>query len=318
MTGALTSADGGLGGTGTFDGTGFGGFLLSLDTVTGKIPATVTLSNLTQTFDATPKPAGATTNPPNLAVAFTYAGNATPPVNAGNYAVVGTINDSTYVGSANGTLTIQKGTAALTLSNLNQTYDGTAKAATATTVPPNLTVTVAYNGLSTAPVSAGTYAVSATIVDANYLGSNSDSLTIQKGTPIVTWPTPGSITSETALSGLQLNATANVPGGYVYSPTAGTVLPVGNGQALTVQFTPNDTSNYNTPPLTTVFINVLPGGGSNPPTAVDQAYTANENAVLSVAAPGLLVNGFDPNTPPLPLSALFFAEATGRSMARWR
>src|SRR5439155_8889963 len=43
-----------------------------------------------------------------------------------------------------------------------------------------------------------------------------------------------------------LNATASVAGGFVYSPAAGTVLTVGAGQTLHVDFTPADTANYNT------------------------------------------------------------------------
>src|SRR5262249_5966433 len=43
----------------------------------------------------------------------------------------------------------------------------------------------------------------------------------------------------------QLDATANVPGTFVYSPTNGTVLNVGTN-TLTVVFTPTDLVNYNT------------------------------------------------------------------------
>jgi hypothetical protein len=45
------------------------------------------------------------------------------------------------------------------------------------------------------------------------------------------------------LSANQLNATANVPGGFAYNPPAGTVLSTGT-YALNTTFTPNDTSNY--------------------------------------------------------------------------
>lgn len=55
---------------------------------------------------------------------------------------------------------------------------------------------------------------------------------------------PTDITYGTALSGTQLNATANVPGSFVYSPASGTVLGAGNGQTLSVAFTPTDTANF--------------------------------------------------------------------------
>ena len=65
-----------------------------------------------------------------------------------------------------------------------------------------------------------------------------------KTTPTITWAAPASITSGTALGGTQLNATASVPGTFVYTPPAGTILPVGVAQSLSVTFTPTDTTNY--------------------------------------------------------------------------
>jgi hypothetical protein len=70
-------------------------------------------------------------------------------------------------------------------------------------------------------------------------------VTVNKATPTVTWAAPGAITSGTALSSTQLDATASVPGSFVYSPASGTVLAAG-AQTLTVIFTPTDTVDYNT------------------------------------------------------------------------
>ena len=89
-----------------------------------------------------------------------------------------TIADSNYQGSNSGTLVIAKATATVTLSNLVQTYDGNPKPVTVTTTPTGLTVVVTYDGLSTAPSIAGSYAVVATVNDANYLGSASGTLVI--------------------------------------------------------------------------------------------------------------------------------------------
>jgi uncharacterized protein len=69
--------------------------------------ATVTLGNLTQTYDGTPKPISVTTAPVGLTVSVTYNGSATPPTAAGSYAVVATVTDSNYSGSATGTLLVQ-------------------------------------------------------------------------------------------------------------------------------------------------------------------------------------------------------------------
>ncbi|OGV67019.1 MAG: hypothetical protein A3K19_29635 [Lentisphaerae bacterium RIFOXYB12_FULL_65_16] len=73
-----------------------------------KAPATVTLSGLSHTYDGTSKTATVTTIPSGLAVTVTYAGSGTAPTQAGDYAVVATVNDANYQGLANGTLTIAK------------------------------------------------------------------------------------------------------------------------------------------------------------------------------------------------------------------
>lgn len=76
--------------------------------VVTKATATVNLSGLAHTYDGNAKAALATTVPAALEVDFTYEGSATAPTNAGSYAVVGTIDDPIYQGSANGTLEIGK------------------------------------------------------------------------------------------------------------------------------------------------------------------------------------------------------------------
>ena len=145
-----------------------------------KAPATVTLGNLSQTYDGSPKLATATTAPVGLAASLTYDGSATAPINAGNYAVVGTIVDANYVGSANGTLVIGKALATVTLGALSQTYDASPKPVSVTTAPAGLPVVVAYNGSATAPTNAGSYVVSAIVSHQNYAGSASGTLVIGK------------------------------------------------------------------------------------------------------------------------------------------
>ncbi len=65
------------------------------------------------------------------------------------------------------------------------------------------------------------------------------------GTPIITWPTPAAVYYGTPLSATQLNATANVPGTFIYTPAAGTV-PGQGIDTLSVTFTPNDSTDYAT------------------------------------------------------------------------
>jgi Flp pilus assembly CpaE family ATPase len=58
------------------------------------------------------------------------------------------------------------------------------------------------------------------------------------GLPEVSWQSPEPITFGTALNDTQLNATAAVPGSFVYTPGPGYVLPVGT-HTLWVTFTPD-------------------------------------------------------------------------------
>src|SRR5205085_7773946 len=135
----------------------------------------------------------------------------------------------------------------IALSNLAQTYDGTAKFATATTNPAGKSVTITYsqNGAPvTSPINAGAYNVTATINDPNFQGTTTGTLVINKATPVITWNNPANVPSGTALSSTQLNATANVLGSFLYNVPAGIVLGAAIYQ-LTVIFIPTAVTNYN-------------------------------------------------------------------------
>ncbi len=143
-----------------------------------KDPATVTLSGLAQVYDGTPRVVAATTNPAGLSVDVTYEGSGTAPTNAGSYAVQAVVTDPGYVGSANGTLVVAKADATVTIGNLTQTADGTPRVVAVTTIPAGLAVIVNYNGSASPPVDPGSYAVVATVNDANYQGSSTDTLSV--------------------------------------------------------------------------------------------------------------------------------------------
>ncbi|MCX6877119.1 MAG: DUF2341 domain-containing protein [Verrucomicrobia bacterium] len=92
------------------DGNGGANYAVTLQNFTtgtiDKAPATVTLGSLAQTYDGTPKAATATTDPADLAVTFTYDDATDAPTAAGSYAVVASVSEMNYAGSANGTLVI--------------------------------------------------------------------------------------------------------------------------------------------------------------------------------------------------------------------
>ena len=83
------------------------------------------------------------------------------------------------------------------------------------------------------------------------------SLTVTELTPAeITWPAPSAVPYGTALSDVQLNATAAVPGRFVYGPGAGNVLPAGK-HTLSVMFTPANTGK-NAVAQATVTLEVEP------------------------------------------------------------
>jgi hypothetical protein len=65
-------------------------------------------------------------------------------------------------------------------------------------------------------------------------------------TPVISWAQPAAIFVGTELSSAQLNATADVPGTFSYTPAAGTRFGSPGTYLLSVTFTPADASNYRT------------------------------------------------------------------------
>jgi hypothetical protein len=82
--------------------------------------------------------------------------------------------------------------------------------------------------------------------DSNFKGVSFAPPVVTQITPTITWPAIAAVTFGSALSSEQLDATASVPGTFTYSPAAGTVLPAGANQPLSVTFTPTDTTDYTT------------------------------------------------------------------------
>ena len=78
---------------------------------------------------------------------------------------------------------------------------------------------------------------------------------MQQAASTVAWADPADITYGTPLGAAKLSATASVPGTFVYTPGAGTVLDAGDNQVLSMIFTPTDTADYTTASAT-AHINV--------------------------------------------------------------
>ena len=187
-----------------------------------KAQATVTLGDLSQTFTGNGINVTASTVPAGFTVDFTYNGSPIPPLDAGSYAVVGTINDANYYGVVTNTLTIHPAPAVVALSSLNQIYTGAGINVTASTVPPLLGVKFTYNGSPNAPTNVGTYIVVGAINDLNYYGSTTNLLMV--GLP----PQGFAATRTNGNSGqrliLQLTGTPNYP--YILQMTTNLSPPI--------------------------------------------------------------------------------------------
>jgi hypothetical protein len=144
--------------------------------------ATVTLSNMTQTYTGSGLCPTATTSPSGLGISWTNC----PDTNAATYKnVTATVNNPNYTGSASGTFTISPAPVTVTLSNLTQTYTGSPLTPTATTSPtPGLGIT--WTGAPDTNVSKTPYSVTATVNNSNYTGSATGSFTIQPAPVTVT------------------------------------------------------------------------------------------------------------------------------------
>ena len=121
----------------------------------------------------------------NTSVA-TVSGNSVTIVGAGTTTITASQlgnDDYNDASDVNQELTVNKATATVTLSNLEQLYDGSAKTPTVVTSPTGLTVTLTYDGSSTAPSTHGDYAVIATVNEDNYEGSATGTLSIVNAAP---------------------------------------------------------------------------------------------------------------------------------------
>lgn len=165
----------------------------------------------------------------------------------GNFTPADTTDYTTATATA--TLTVNKATPVITWATPAAITYGTALSATQLNATASVPGSFTYSPAAGTLLTAGQQTLTANFTPADTTDYNTVSsnvtLTVNKATPVITWATPAAITYGTALSSTQLNATASVPGTFTYSPAAGTVLAVGQ-QTLTANFTPTDTTDYNT------------------------------------------------------------------------
>jgi hypothetical protein len=184
---------------------------------------------------------------------------------------------------------------------------GTALSATQLDATANVAGTFVYSPSAGTVLSAGSNTLNVTFTPTDTTDykavTASVGLMVAQATPVITWVMPTAIAQGTALSATQLDATANVPGTFTYSPSVGTVLNPGSN-TLNVTFTPTDTANYkpvtatvslavNGPPPSGVAI-LSPASGATVSGSI--TVTGQITVQLDAAGSYLMVDGVEVGT----------------------
>ncbi len=181
--------------------------------------------------------------------AYTPAANAVLGAGPQTLSVTFTPTDATDYTTATATvqLVVSQATPIITWATPAAVSYGTALSAAQLSATASVPGTFAYNPPATTVLTAGSHTLSVifTPTDATDYATATANVTllVNQVTPSIAWATPGAITYGMALSGTQLDATASVPGTFVYSPAALTVLNAGS-QLLSVKFIPTDATDY--------------------------------------------------------------------------
>ncbi len=161
-----------------------------------------------------------------------------------------TPDDTTNYAGANPqvTIVVDKATPPITWNAPADIPYGTALSATQLNASSTYDGTFVYTPTTGTVLEVGSHSLSVTFTPTNPSVNpvtTQANLVVTQATPTITWTAPAAITYGTALSGTQLNATASVPGTFVYSPTSG-ATPGAGSQTLSVTFTPTDGTRYTT------------------------------------------------------------------------
>jgi sugar lactone lactonase YvrE len=194
----------------------------------------------------------------NVAGTFLYspAAGATPAAGTHTMWVTFTPTDTTDYASkvVSVTLTVNKKVLTVTAKNAsrafgaaNPTFTDTFTGFVLGQTKSVLTGAASLTTTATSISHPGAYPIVAaqgTLAAVNYtLTFVNGTLTVNKAVPVITWAAPAPITYGTALSSTQLDATAGIPGTFVYTPAAG-AMPSAGTHTLWVTFTPTDTADY--------------------------------------------------------------------------
>jgi autotransporter-associated beta strand protein len=189
----------------------------------------------------------------------------------------------------------------ITLSNLNQTYNGSPKPVTVTTNPVGLAHTVTYNESATAPTNAGTYPVVATITDPNYSGSTSGSLVIAKASQTIDFAALTPVPDDQPTLELTATAASGLPVSYtssnlaVSTVTGTTVTIVGLG-TTTITASQAGDANYNAAtsvPQTLTVVRANPLAVTSGPYSVLISQSVSLNGTASQSSYNKTISSYE-------------------------
>lgn len=172
-------------------------------------------------------------------VTATYSRVAGETVADSPYTISATLNASGLLSNYNITsntanFTITPASAVITLGNLNPTFTGSPLSPSVSTTPNGLPYSITYDGSSTTPTNAGTYALVVTITDTNYAGSSNGSFVIAKAPSTTTVSGGGSFEYDGQAHAATVSVTG--AGGLTLSPS-----PVYSGSCTTAPVNVADT-----------------------------------------------------------------------------
>jgi uncharacterized repeat protein (TIGR03803 family) len=255
----------------------------------------ITASNSPTSFGATNLPVGLSVSASGLVSGTVTAAAGT------SYSIGISATNATGTGSATLALTVNKASAAVVLSNLTQTYDGSTKSATVTTAPAGQPIDISYTGAVLPPVAAGSYGVLATIKStSSYTGSASGTLAIQPATATIAL---GSLAQFFDGSPKSVSATTTPPGlpvSITYDGSATAPSGVGSYAVVATVTNPNYTGSAtgtltitdNVPPVLTLPTSPVVAEATSPAGAsVTYVVSANDNVDGPVAVTASPVSG---------------------------
>jgi hypothetical protein len=224
--------------------------------VINKATPGLTITNSPATYTGSSQAVAISSSVPGTISSLLYSGSSKVPSKAGTYAITASFKPSdttdyvSLTGASVGSFVINKATPTLRVTNSPVTYNSSARTVSVSGSVSGTVSNVQYSGSSTAPVAAGAYTITGNFApsdttDYNSLtGAAAGNFVINKATPTLK-VTDSSVTY--IGSAQSATVSGSVPGtvtAVFYSGSSAAPINAGT-YAITANFTPADTTDYN-------------------------------------------------------------------------